>query len=128
MAVNSRTKGATGEREAAKWLAKIFSLQEPPIRNLDQTRDGGRDLIGLKPFAIEVKRCQELKRRAWWTQAQASTGVDEITVVMFRRNREKWRFLIPAKLIGTPGFLEVEWEVFYRWARPLVEGKARDAA
>ena len=52
------TKGKSAERELAKLLGDHLGLELS--RNLDQTRDGGYDLIGLPGIALEVKRCERL--------------------------------------------------------------------
>ena len=50
---NSRTKGATFEREVVNIIKEV--LGEQVKRNLDQWRDGGHD-IALGPYMIECKR------------------------------------------------------------------------
>ena len=47
--INSRAKGAAGEREFCKELAEHLgdALVEPLKRNLEQTRNGGHDILGL---------------------------------------------------------------------------------
>ena len=70
------SKGKRGEREACDELqptidavAKALGMEAPRIRrNLQQSGDGGEDLIGLPWYAIEVKRCETLNLAAWWRQ------------------------------------------------------------
>jgi len=86
----SRNKGASGEREFLRLLGD--ELGEMLTRNLSQTREGGADCLCVKGWAIEVKRCESLSRRAWWRQAceQAERlGVEPM--LAYRRNREPWR-------------------------------------
>ena len=117
--MHALNKGKSGEREAAKWLHKWLDLDSLPERNLDQTRSGGYDLVGVSPFAVEVKRCETLNRIAWWKQVCRATPDGFIPLVMFRQNRKQWRFLISAQTIGVEqGFIEIEIEVFLRWAKP----------
>lgn len=116
--INARTKGAKGEREAAEWLQKKFGLENTPERNLEQVRHGGFDLIGFQPFAFEVKRCQTLSLRTWWVQAVTSTNSEySVPVVMYRQNRQPWRFLISAQHLGIKkGYLVLEELEFVKWA------------
>ena len=116
--VNSRNKGANGEREAAKWLASKFNLAELPERNLEQVRKGGHDLVGFPPFCFEVKRQEQLELRKWWVQAvNASTQEYNVPVVLYRQNRKKWKFLISAREIGLDtGFIQLEAREFLLWA------------
>ena len=114
--VNARNKGANGEREAAKWLQDNFNLEVLPERNLEQVRKGGFDLVGFAPFAFEVKRCQVLAKRDWWLQVVNSCEPSDIPVVMFRQNRQPWRFLISAKHVGLQtGFIQLESREFIMW-------------
>ena len=70
------SKGKRGEREACDELqptvdsvAKELGMEAPRIRrNLQQSGDGGEDLIGLPWYSIEVKRCETLNLAAWWRQ------------------------------------------------------------
>lgn len=120
--VNARSKGANGEREAAVWLEKTFSLENRPERNLEQVRSGGYDLTGFYPFALEIKRCERTDKRKWWIQVINSCRDGEIPVVMFRRNKERWRFLISAKYLGlNTGFIQLEEKEFVRWASNILK-------
>lgn len=119
--INSRSKGANGEREAATWLAKKFKLEKVPQRNLEQVRSGGFDLIGFEPFALEIKRCQVLSLRAWWVQVVNACPPGAHPVVMYRQNHQSWRFLISAKNIGLRnGFIQLEEREFTLWAYGLL--------
>ena len=123
MPINPRTKGANGEREAAKWLQAAFKLEKCPERNLEQTRGGGFDLIGFPPFAWEVKRCQTISKRTWWLQATHSCNTKyHIPVVMFRANNKQWKFLVSAKYIGLKkGFIQLEIKEFVQWVHTVME-------
>lgn len=97
MSAKSRTKGHDGERELRRLLAD--ELGDQVRRNLGQTRDGGHDLEGVGPFALEVKRhkaATDSLVRAWWQQAeqQAST-VHAIPALAYRGDRQPWRVLVP---------------------------------
>ena len=122
MKINSRNKGVTGERFAAKWLYDNLKLDDIPLRNLEQVREGGNDLTGPAPLSIEVKRCETLLKRDWWMQAvSGTTALLDTPVVMYRQSRQPWRFLISARCIGlTSGFVQVEEREFVKWASRLV--------
>lgn len=94
MTIHVRNKGHSGEREACRWLEKNLFLRGIHLdRNVDQVRDGGADIISLRPFAIEVKRCESILLNTWWKQAlRQRTAKNPIPVLMFRQNRHAWRF------------------------------------
>lgn len=117
MAINIRNKGASGERELAKWLHTNLHLDELPQRNLEQVRSGGSDLI-VYPFYFECKRCETLSLKDWWIQVKyEALKVNAIPVVAFRQNRKQWEFLIGANNIGVDkSFIRITHDVFIPWA------------
>lgn len=130
MPVNGRNKGANGEREAAKWLQQQFGLEHTPERNIEQYRhkkgsvnhfrkSTGHDLTGFAPYCFEIKRCESLDLRGWWRQAvNACTPKYNIPVVMYRQNRQPWRFLISAKELGLRnGYIHLEAREFVMWIK-----------
>ena len=130
--INSRNKGANGEREAAKWLQAQFNLEHLPERNLEQVRfkgegriQEGHDLVGFEPFSIEVKRQETLNLKAWWIQAKSAAEKSTycwVPVVMYRQNRGRWKFLISAKNIGlTKGYIQLEAREFVGWAKRVLK-------
>ena len=123
MKINSRGKGATGEREFCKWLQENLKLDFLPQRNLDQVREGGADIIDVLPFSFEVKRCQGLDLRGWWRQVVIASSDEQIPVVAFRQNNMQWKFLISAKNIGlNKGFIQLEELEAKRWLLNIREG------
>lgn len=89
----SRNKGAAAEREVLKLLGDELGIML--TRNLQQTREGGADCLGVRGFAIEVKRCEALSRPAWWRQAcEQAKRVGAEPMLLYRRNREQWRACI----------------------------------
>ena len=122
--INSRNKGANGEREAGRWLQEQFKLEKTPRRNLEQVRSGGHDLEGFQPFCIEVKRSETIDKRSWWLQVTHSL-TDEyfVPVVMYRQNGRKWKFLISGKHIGIKnGFMQLEEREFKLWV-PTIQNR-----
>lgn len=123
MTINGRNKGASGEREAAKWLADLLSLNAPPKRNLEQVRSGGWDLH-VKPFLIEVKRVENLNKRNAWIQIVTANrtffGGNKIPIVLYRKNRKKWKLLISAKYVGlNKGFVQLDTPEAERWLKKV---------
>ena len=85
--MNSRRKGAAGEREIAKYLRD---------RGYDAHRGqqykGGADspdVTGIPGFHIEVKRVERLDLNAAMEQSIRDAG-DKIPTVMWKKNNEPW--------------------------------------
>ena len=122
--INSRAKGAAGEREFCKWL--FDNLNVPmPTRNLEQVRSGGADVIDIEPFYFEVKRCEKLSLYSWWLQVSRAVrnSCDEtkVPVVAFRQNRGDWHFLISAREIGIKkGYIRLTETVFLNWCKERI--------
>jgi len=122
--INGRAKGAAGEREFCDWLFENLKLDEKPARNLEQTRQGGHDVL-VENFIFEVKRCEGLALKHWWLQvcvAKDGLRLDDYTeyhtVVAFRQNKQPWRFLISAKWLGLQtGFIQLEERSFLLWLK-----------
>jgi Holliday junction resolvase len=100
----SRDKGARGEREFAELLSN--ELGQVVKRKLGQARDGGDD-IQVGRYRIEVKRREKLAIEVWCKQVEAACTVaqdidqdgrlaEPVPVVVFRRNGEPWRAVVPA--------------------------------
>lgn len=129
MALNARSKGASGERELAQWLYTKGLVIKPPDRNLEQVRRGGIDLIPEDhPFAYEVKRVEkftELTLDKWWGKACVDARKqNREPVVAYRPNRSDWTFLISVEsLLGVPGsYAIVKSRVFVKYAQKRIIG------
>lgn len=96
MGAMQRTKGQTGEREAA---ALIRDLTGWDVRRRVRQHDGDSDLEGVPGWSVEIKRHASASRgdiRAWWAQAVAQaqrTGA--LPVLLYRRDRDQWRAVWP---------------------------------
>lgn len=74
--INSRNKGANGEREVAALLQTVVNevalncgYVAPKIRrNVEQCQIGGEDLVGLPWYSFEVKRVEKVDLDKWWLQ------------------------------------------------------------
>lgn len=107
MPINSRQKGAAGEREFAKTLHEELGVAL--VRNLEQSRQGGHDLLvvddgrhladRLNRFAFEVKRYASTSPallRQWWSQTvQQAERADKLPALAFRADRQPWAVIVP---------------------------------
>lgn len=118
--INVSKKGSSGEREFCEWIQNILSLDQKPKRILEQTREGGADVI-VDNYMFEVKRVEKLNLRPWWLQvckANRDKNDKYLPVVVFRQNNKDWSVLISATYIGLKsGFIIVkDWEA-KRWLK-----------
>lgn len=78
------------------WVNPVLGhLGLPPLtveRNLQQSRAGGYDLIGVDWLALEVKRHENLQVSQWWKQTLRQTGEGQVPMLMYRQNRTPWKF------------------------------------
>lgn len=95
MPINSREKGAKGEREFARVCRE---------HGYDQSRRGqqysgieGEDVVGLPGIHIEVKRVERLNIEEAMIQSRRDAKEGEIPIVAFRRNHEKWKICMDAE-------------------------------
>jgi Holliday junction resolvase len=106
--INSRAKGAGAERELAGLIFDQLGVRL--IRNLEQARGGGHDLVlhpdeagpaaeALDRFAIECKRYQRITQASlvnFWQQAtEQAAQVGRIPALAYRENRQPWKVMIP---------------------------------
>ena len=113
MGIDSRAKGASGEREFAALIHDDLGIQL--VRNLDQTRSGGYDLIPsasakgpaaetLHSLAIEVKRRATITPgilATFWQQAiNQADEAGKLPVLAYRADRRPWSVVIPLKAIN----------------------------
>lgn len=107
--INSRAKGKAGERELIGELKKLLpeELTSELTRNLDQTRDGGHDILGLDGWALEVKRYAEVlpaDLERFWAQACEQSARSDGTrpALCYRQDRRPWRTVIHISDVGEP--------------------------
>lgn len=88
MSINSRSKGAKGERE----LAKILREYGYPCRRGQQYSgaNGDADVVGLPNIHIEVKRRERLEIYTAIAQAVRDAKNDEKPAVFHRKNECEW--------------------------------------
>jgi Holliday junction resolvase len=117
--INSRAKGANGEREFCRLIFEHLGVEL--VRNLDQSRAGGHDLkstgtdpvsTALDAFAIEVKRYAAITPAmlaGFWQQAERQAHrAARVPALAYREDRREWRVLLPLNAING--------EVFEPWA------------
>lgn len=88
MSINSRAKGAAGERE----LANILKQYGFETRRGQQYcgANGDADIVGLKNIHIEAKRVEHLNIEKAMEQSRADAGENEVPIVAHRKNRQPW--------------------------------------
>lgn len=97
----SRTKGQVGEREVCKLLGEALGVSLD--RNLEQTRDGGCDIVANKVWYIEVKRQEKYQIDSWWEQAcRQAKEKDKYPALFYRKSREDWHVIMPYSLVDNP--------------------------
>ena len=97
--INSRAKGAAGERELASYLREQGWQKARRTQQYAGNPEGGSgDVVCANfPFHIEGKRCQALKPEDWMAQAQRDCPEGKIPAVFFRRNgRKEWLVILTA--------------------------------
>ena len=99
MTAKSRNKGARVEREIAQKLDLLLGIRF--VRNLEQTRSGGGDLVAddpAFPFSIEIKaRAQGISCLAAWKEqaSRAAVMCGKIPAVAFKFDRQPIRVAVP---------------------------------
>lgn len=92
--INSRQKGAVGEREFAKLLRKHGYEAERGCQH-----SGGKDSPDVKTnmpnVHFEVKRTERLHLHDAMEQSKRDAGEDEMAVVAYRRNHDEWIVIQP---------------------------------
>ena len=86
--VNSRNKGAAGERELANIL-KGYGFEARRGQQYSGA-NGDADVVGLPGIHIECKRVEKLNLYNAMKQSRDNARESEIPAVFHRRNREKW--------------------------------------
>ena len=132
MAINSRSKGKTGELELARLLFDEFEVKA--TRNLEQSRAGGCDLIlsadkpdgpivYLSRFSPEVKRYASQVKPSimldWWNQASTQAEkAGKLPLLAYRFDRLEWMVRLPLEVLDQrfEGMWEytvtMSWETF----------------
>ncbi len=93
--INSRNKGAAGEREFIN-LLKELTDDSTIRRNLEQSRSGGYDILGdsIGHLAIEIKRVKQLLTAHWEQTLRQADESCKIPVLAYRLDRQQWKVRI----------------------------------
>ena len=89
MAVNSKRKGAAGERELTKKLNEYGFETRRSVQYNGKADDGKADLVNLPGIHIECKRVERLNVSEAMEQA-VRDAKGEMPTVFHRKNREGW--------------------------------------
>lgn len=86
--MNSRQKGASGERELANLLKKLGFKTRRGVQY--SGANGDADVVGVPGLHIECKRVERLNIHEAMQQSRRDARGDEMPVVMHRKNRTSW--------------------------------------
>jgi len=113
--INSRQKGARGERELAKFLTAhgYPARRGQPFSGSPESPDVVCPILS-KAFQIECKLVEKLNIRNAIEQARFDSGIGQTPVVMHKRNRTEWLVTMPLedfmKLLNTHPDFPPQWE------------------
>lgn len=96
MAINSKKKGAKGEREFAALCREQGYDCRRTSQYCGQTGDAS-DVVGLPGMHIEVKRVERLNIEDAMSQARRDAKPGEIPMVAHRRNNCRWLVTMDAE-------------------------------
>ena len=95
--VNSKKKGAAGEREFANYCKAMGFDVRRTVQYNGKELDSKADVIGIPGIHIEVKRVEALNIHKAMDQAiRDSEGHSEIPIVAHRKNGTKWLITMTA--------------------------------
>ena len=87
MSINSKQKGAKGERELAN---KLKDYGYNTRRGQQYNGLEGEDVVGLDYIHIECKRVERLNLEEAMQQAKRDSEKGQLPAVFHRKNRSKW--------------------------------------
>ena len=93
MTINSKDKGARGERELANKLKEYGFDCRRSVQYCGA--NGDADVVGLDGVHIEVKRTERLSLYDALAQAKRDEKEGEMPVVMYRKNNCEWVVIQP---------------------------------
>lgn len=91
--MNSRTKGANGERELAQLLRNQGHIDARRGQQYSGL-NGDADVVGLQGVHIECKRVERFTDEPALKQAERDARAGEVPVVIYRRNKERWKVVL----------------------------------
>lgn len=99
--MNSRNKGARGEREAALALREVLGCEAERGVQRSGSPDSPDVKTSITGLHIEVKRVEKGSVHVWMEQAIRDAG-DQCPAVLHRKNRTEW--LMTVRLSDVPRF------------------------
>jgi len=124
MGAMQHNKGRRAEQTVVNMLkAEGFAAAK---RNLMQTGNGGYDITGLEPLAIEVKDHKKLNLSQWWQQTTTNATGDLLPVLIYHiPNTSHWMVQMPMSMVNpalcNERTVTVGFEDFIYIAREIVE-------
>lgn len=97
--MNSKRKGSAGERELARLLQGYGYDTRRSVQYIGYQPEA--DVIGIDGIHIECKRCEQVRDEVFLQQSERDSQKNEIPVVMYRRNKEKWKVTLRLDLFMT---------------------------
>ena len=91
MAINSRTKGAVGERELALLLRTAGYANARRSAQYCGNTGEAPDVVGIDGLHIECKRREQIQDEVFLQQAEREAKKGLVPLVAYRRSREKWK-------------------------------------
>jgi Holliday junction resolvase len=93
MPINSRTKGATGERELAKKLTETFGCEARRGQQFKGGADSPDVVTSLDGVHFECKRVERFNLYKALEQATRDAG-EKVPVVCHRQSRKDWVLVV----------------------------------
>lgn len=133
--INSYDKGKRGQIQARNLWRQIKGFEDTQSQTQDQARRGAKppDLTGSlqDKFYVEVKfTAQKITQgllQKWWSKLMDDrylySGYTIQPILMYRRNREKWRIL---RCPCNGEFVYESWEEFRHYLRATVQRGSYD--
>lgn len=99
--INSKVKGAAGERELAAELNSVLNISSRRGQQFSGLE--GEDVVGLPGVHIECKRVEKLNIDNAVAQSIKDAKADQVPAVFHRKNRKPW--LVTFRLEDLPAFV-----------------------
>lgn len=95
--VNSRAKGAQGEREFAHFISDLLGIQARRGQQFSGSPESPDVVTEIEGVHHEVKRVQNLNLANAYAQSKRDAGAGEIPVVDHRKDRGEWMLTLAWK-------------------------------
>lgn len=91
--MNSRSKGARGEREASKAWTQVFGVAARRGQQFAGGTESPDIVTGMQGIHVEVKRCEAGNPYVWMDQAVRDAKA-KTPIVLHRRNNQPWILIV----------------------------------